>query len=107
MRAFLLQEDAMGQTSAILGPSDSIHAVVLEQNIPKSVPVPANARTVIFNGTGPFWVRYDAIPVVPTQDVLDGSAPELNPAARSLEDITTIGLVTRHHGTVVTLTFYA
>lgn len=93
MQAFLLDDDVMGRASAVISPSSMRLVVTLAAGVAKSVAVPAGARRVMFNATGPLWVQYDEIPALPTDDILDGTAPELNPAARRIVGVTSLGLV--------------
>lgn len=92
MRSLISVDDAMGKPSAIITTSDSVFVAVLTAGVPRQVEVPAAARTVMFSATGPFWARMGGAAVLPVADVLDGSAPELNPIARQIRG-TTIGLV--------------
>lgn len=93
MRGFRTLEDAMGRPTAALEPSDHRLAVLLSAGTPKSVAVPHDARIVVLNASGDFWCRFDGTASVPTADVLDGTASELNPICRSVVGVSTIGLV--------------
>lgn len=105
MRSLETCEDARGADTAVLLPSDMRSAVVLAAGVPKAVPVPDGAGTVLFNATGPFWVQYGGGAVLPVADVPAGSAPELSPAARRIAGIATLGLVAPVDA-VVSLSFY-
>lgn len=93
MRSLTTVPDAMGEATDVLVPSDTCLAVILAANAPKSVPVPAGARHVLFSSTGNFWAKLGGPAILPEGDVTDGSAPELNPAARELMGAAAIGLV--------------
>ncbi len=105
MRSLTTVPDAMGESTDVLVPSDTCLAVVLPANVPKAVPVPAGARHVLFSGTGNFWAKLGGPAVLPVTDMLDGSAPELNPAGRELMGCGSIGLVAPGP-CVVSLAFY-
>lgn len=105
MNNFLPRFDAMGTPTAALNLSDARLAVVLTAGAPKVVAVPTGARTVLINATSPVWVQYGAAAVLPATDQLAGGAPELNPAARDITGVSTLGLVAPVDG-VVSLAFY-
>ncbi len=105
MRSFLSRDDAMGHPSIVIAPSDTAFVIVLTPGVPKQVTVPAAAEMVLFNATGPFWCKIGGPAVLPANDVLDGSAPELNPVARQVDPNGVIGLVAPAAVTV-SLVFY-
>lgn len=105
MRSFMMTSDAMGVASPVLVPSDHIVAVQLAPGLPKTVNAPAEATLVLFSATAPFWAKIGAAAAVPTGDILDGSAPELNPVGRTLAGATLIGLAAAQACTV-NLVFY-
>lgn len=93
MNTFLLGQDGNGcETDIVPIPT---YAVVLSLvgGTPRSVAVPAEAKVALFSATGNFWLKAGAAPALPTGDILDGSAPELNPAGRLVSGVTSIGLV--------------
>lgn len=102
---FHMIDDAMGHPTDTLMVSDCRHAIVLVANQPRSVMVPAKARRVLINATAPVWVQYGGGGVIPTADDLSGNAPELNPVARSLTGIPSLGLVAAS-ACIVSLCFY-
>lgn len=105
MKSLNTLEDAMGRVSSAVHPSDSVMAVLLTGGGAKRVDVPAGARLVLFSATGPFWAKFGGTAVVPTADILDGSAPELNPVGRSVAEVASIGLAASQACTV-NLVFY-
>ncbi|PWC81055.1 hypothetical protein TSH58_00200 [Azospirillum sp. TSH58] len=105
MRSFLSRDDAMGNPSMVIAPSDTAFAIVLAPGVPKQITAPGAAETVLFNATGPFWCKIGGPAVLPANDVLDGSAPELNPVARQVRPNGVIGLVAPAAVTV-SLVFY-
>lgn len=87
--------------------SDHIDVRVLAANTAEQHSVPAGARFVVFSATGDFYAKPDGGAIaVPSADVADGSAPELNPLSRSVESVTNISLIAPAACTV-TLAFYA
>lgn len=75
MRDLLTHRDAMGTPSAVLSVSDSRYALMLAAGMGKTVPVPNDAKTVLFASTGPFWVQYGAAAVLPVTDDVSGARP--------------------------------
>ncbi|WP_247878661.1 NAD/NADP transhydrogenase alpha subunit-like protein [Niveispirillum sp. SYP-B3756] len=93
MQTFEIFHDAMGNRTEILEPSDSRYAIVLAAATAKTVAVPAGTRVVLFNATGPFWVGYDNIPYIPTEDIVDGSAGEYCPSGRKISGRQRLGFI--------------
>jgi hypothetical protein len=61
---------------------------------------------VIFSSKGDFYAKFDGAAAVPTSEVADGSASELNPSARRIpEGVTSIGLIAPED-CMVSLAFY-
>ncbi|HEY0833590.1 MAG TPA: NAD/NADP transhydrogenase alpha subunit-like protein [Azospirillum sp.] len=106
MKSLHNHQDAMGTPVAAIEPSTRRLAVVLAANTPKTVAVPSGARILLLVATGPVWVQYGAAAAVPAADVLDGTAPELNPACRWIAGTASIGLAASAACTV-SLCFYA
>lgn len=102
---FHTMDDAMGHPTDTPGVSDCRYAIVLLANQPKSVAVPAGARRVLINATAPVWVQYGAAAALPTADDTAGRAPELNPVARCVTGIPSLGLVAAT-ACAVSLCFY-
>ena len=105
MKPFLTCDDAMGNHSPVLAPSDYVLAVHLAPDTPRTIAIPPDARIVLFSATGPFWARFAAPATVPATDILDGTAPELNPAGRSVFGIGQLGLAAAT-ACIVNLVFY-
>lgn len=74
--------------------------------VPRQVTVPERARAVVFAATGHFWVKSDGVPGLPNGDITDGSGPELNPSARSLQWVSSLGVVSPIN-CMVSLAFYS
>lgn len=105
MKAFAEQPGTWGVSSSVPYPSDCVMAVFLTAGVPKTVAVPQDANIVMFNATGNIWVRFGAAAAVPTADITDGTAPELNPAGRIVTGVASIGLAAATP-CVVSLSFY-
>lgn len=105
MNALQLATDSMGRSLPVPPPCTASFAVVLTAGTPRLIAVPAEARLVLFNATQAFWASFGMSATLPVADMLDGSAPELNPAGRRLEGVSQIGLVAATDA-VVNLLFY-
>jgi hypothetical protein len=112
MRAFLESSYPMTGARASLAPiqADHIDFLTLAANQAKTHPVPAGARFVLFSPTADVYCRFGAAGLVvalPSGDVTDGSAAELNPGARSIPpEVTEIALISPAECRI-TLCFYA
>lgn len=99
MRQFLHNPQDHGGPRAALAPvvPDYVDARVLAANTSEVFAIPAGARYVVFSFTADFWAKFGTSGVtaaVPSADMTDGAAPELNPAARRIPDgITHLALV--------------
>ncbi|SNS52583.1 MULTISPECIES: NAD/NADP transhydrogenase alpha subunit-like protein [unclassified Azospirillum] len=100
MQPFIIEADAMGRPSAVCAPPAFRMAVRLAAGVAKTVAVPAGARVALFSATGPFWVQYGAAAALPDADLLNGTAPELAPAARNVRGIGSLGLIAQADCTV-------
>lgn len=84
--------DANGRPTAIIPPPDNAMVIILAAGQNKNIVVPAGASRVLFSATAPFWARIGGTASVPSADILDGTAPELNPLARMVGGGQSIGL---------------
>lgn len=94
--------------SFALKQSDCINARVLAAGVAETFQVPAGSEVVVFSATGDFYAKIadtstDA--AVPSADVTDGSASELNPAVREVSPTGYISLIASA-ATIVTLAYY-
>lgn len=105
MQSFQMFDDAMGKSTGILPTSNYILAIVLSPGLVKTITVPPNAQVALFSATGNFWLSVGSAPAVPAADILDGTAPELNPGGRTVKPGQTLGLVAPAACTV-NLSFY-
>lgn len=65
-------------------PATYIDAMVLTADTPAAYTIPTGAVNVLINCTGDVWVRFGDAGAVPSTDVTDGTASELNPALRNI-----------------------
>lgn len=74
--------------------ADETDALVFAAAGTKTIDVPAGYKVAGFSSTVDFWVRQGPALTIPTADVIDGSAPTLNPANRWLGGATklTVGV---------------
>lgn len=105
MHSFQTLDDVMGKGTSVLPISNYTLVLLLSAGVSKAVTVPAEARVVLFSATGNFWLSADSTPAVPAADILDGTAPELNPSGRAVRAGQTLGLVAPAACTV-SLSFY-
>ncbi len=88
--------------------SDWIDARVLAANTAVTFQAPAGARFVLFSADGDFYCRTasaSTAAAVPTADVTDGTAAELNPAMRFIGDMEFISVIA-NAPRVVTMQFF-
>lgn len=104
-----------GDGSYALRQSDVVNARVLAAATNENVPVwsytdaagiTKYSSYVLFSATCNFYVKMGGAAAIPASDVVDGSAPELNPSMRFLGgNVTTFGLISPD-ACVVTISFY-
>ena len=105
MRPLILSTDNNGRNADIPPASDHVYNIVLAANTAKSVTAPGGAKFVAFAANGTFYARYNGSAAIPSADVTDGAGSEVNPSARSLDGVETIGLVAPA-STIVSLSWY-
>lgn len=88
-------------------PSDRVDLCSMEGDKPKVHPIPAGATVVLFTATGDFFVKFgSAATLTLSGDVADGTAPELNPSARTIpEGETSLTLIAPSY-CYVSMSFY-
>jgi len=108
MKEFKTIIDANGRAISGLMRSDHVDARVISAGgAAESHTVPTDAQYVVFSGNGDFYVNFDAVAVVPSTDVTDGTASLLKPTVRAIEGASYISLISPASGaTVVTMEFY-
>ena len=82
-----------------------INAAALIASVETILTVPVGANCCIFSADGDFYARADATAVIPSANIIDGSAAELNPAQWDVHDITTLHVIAPDI-TILTLSFY-
>lgn len=93
MKPWIRAGEYAGKPSFVLTPSDHVDAKALAAGVAETASVPSWAGTVVFSATGNFYVKwYGGAAAVPG-DVSDGSASELNPAARCVIGITQFSVI--------------
>ena len=89
--------------------SDTIYAIVLVANTSQQIAIPSGANFVVCaaSGAADFYMKFvNAAIAVPSANIVDGTAPELNPLVRSCSGKSYISLVSGAACTV-TLAFYS
>lgn len=87
-------------------PTGGVNALVLAAGVAESVTIPSGAGFVYFSGNADFYVLCDGTAEVPSADVTDGSASELNPTGYDLADVTSISIISSY-SCIVTCSFYS
>ncbi|WP_349591996.1 NAD/NADP transhydrogenase alpha subunit-like protein [Azospirillum argentinense] len=105
MLDFRTHDDSMGRPTPTIELSDSRHVVALVAGVSKMAAVPAGAQRVLISATADVWVQYGTAAALPTGDILTGLAPELNPSARMIRGISSLGLASATD-CMVNLCFY-
>ncbi len=111
MRPFFETDYPRSGSRGSLAPvqADTIDARVLAAGAAEVHAVPTGAQHVLFSATGDFFAKFGASGVaaaVPAADVTNGSAPELNPAARRVPDGATHVALVAPAACTVTLSWY-
>lgn len=104
-----MEHETGGRLALAPPPADWIDERPLAANVAQRHAIPAGAAFVLFSSSGDFRAKYGDASVVAAiagGAVTDGSASELNPAARALpEGVTHISMIAPATATV-TLSFY-
>ncbi len=92
---FQIVPDAnMRPESFAIRPSKYVDAYVLVADTVQTITIPTGARFALFSCTGDFYVDFaGTLAAVPAANITDGSAPELNPAVRSVEGYTSFKVI--------------
>lgn len=91
MNKLWIAKDERGRPLEVIPVSDCRQAVVLAAGETKILATPTGATMVLINATSNVWVRFGGAAAVPTADITDGSAPELNPGPRYIKGCSSIG----------------
>lgn len=92
-----------------LGAPEYTNARVLAANTAESVTIPDGCNLVNFSGNADFYVRYNGTATVPSGDVTDGTAAELNPALRRIatgDGSASFSIIAPVANTTVTMSFF-
>lgn len=88
----------------------SVMARVLAASTAETITAPAGARFVLFSSTCDFYALTGGTATVPSADVTNGSASELNPAAYALYgsagEVSSISVITSATSCILTAAFY-
>lgn len=103
---YVIENDANKQNTGIIPQSDTIYNLVLSASAEKTIEVPTGAHIAIFTATGNFYCKFDDTVAVPSTDIVDGSAGELNPVLRSVNRVTQIHLISAAN-IIVSIAFYS
>jgi hypothetical protein len=87
-----------------LPPSDHCDSLSLVAGTAGSFPVPPDAKFAMFASTGDFFANYSGNASVPN-DVIDGSASELNPTMRYVNGLKFISVIAAADS-IVTVSYY-
>lgn len=91
----------------IMRTPDYVDVRVLTAGVAVQHTIPTDARVVVFSADGDFYAAYGTNPTatVPTIDVTDGTASEMNPTARFLKGQAKISLISAD-AAIITLSFF-
>lgn len=104
---FYITDNAQGKDVSAAPISTSIAHLVFTSAGAQTVNVPADSNFVLFSGTTPFLVKYNAAPTWPIATVATGDNGGLNPEVRTLDPtVTSLGITTNAAG-LVTVSFYS
>lgn len=105
MKPLRYRLDERGQNTYARPPSDTVNARLYGGAAAEVTTIPTNAKFAVFSSTVDFYAKPDAAAAVPTDDVTDGSASEMNPTIWDVEGLSTIGLAVGAAG-IVTIAYY-
>lgn len=75
-------------------PSQYVNAYVLVAATAQAVTIPTGARFALFSCNNDFYVDFQGgTAAVPAANVTNGSAPELNPAVRGIEGLSSFSVI--------------
>jgi len=98
MRGLEIPHGLAGRTF-LIRPSDFVDYRVLGINTAEAHTKPTWADAVVFScvdasgNPASFYADFTKTAVIPTDDIEDGSGPELNPTQRYIPDVATISLI--------------
>jgi hypothetical protein len=90
----------------VIFPPEYVNAYVLSANVSKTVVVPTGARVAVFNSTVDFYVNWTTTSIVPSGDIIDGTASELNPIARNVSEFAEFNIISSESN-IVTIAYFS
>ena len=92
MKSFSITPDKNGRDSFAIPTPDTVNGRVLAADTAEIITVPEGAKYALFNATADFYCNYSTTATVIT-DIVNGSGSELNPTLRSVDEDTTISVI--------------
>jgi hypothetical protein len=77
----------------VIYPPKYVNAYVLAAGVATPVTIPTGARIAVFSSNTNFYVNWLTTAAVPSANITDGSAPELNPVARDVSRYSSFSVV--------------
>lgn len=68
-------------------------AIVLAAGVAQTYTIPSGAKSLLFSATESFYVAESGTASVPASNVVNGSAPVLNPVLRGVGKLTSISII--------------
>lgn len=90
-------------------PADYVDVRVLAANTAERHAIPGGAKYVLFSADGNFYAKFGEVTVtaaVPSADVVDGTASELNPEGREIPSGSGYVSLIAPVATIITMSFY-
>lgn len=103
-------DPVIGRRNVVPDASSFVSVAYLATNTSKPFLLPADAASVNFSATGDFYAKFSAVTgavAVPVSDIVDGSAPVLNPGARLIPEGSVYVLLIAPAAAIVTLEFWS
>lgn len=107
MKALTVNRGANGEHTYAIPAPDYVNSYALGASVAETVTIPSGATVAMFSALSDFYVSYGTAATVPSGDVTDGSASELNPTVRDISGYSTLSIVSPTGSNQVTITFYA
>ena len=106
MKAITLIGDQDERESVAWPRPECVMAYVLTAGAAQSVAIPTGARIALFNNsTSNFFVAYTGTAVIPTTNITNGTAPEMNPSARDISGLASLSVVAQNDS-ILSVTFF-
>lgn len=82
-----------------------VDSVVLTANVAATYTLPTGAKYALFSANADFYVAYSGTAAVPSSSITNGTAPELNPVLRQVDDLTSVSLISPN-SCIITIAIY-